>query len=50
MTSLFTYLNIKFLQGHHMLYLNSLKGHNTETNENSTLLFGIVGKLSTSTF
>ncbi|KAK9509275.1 hypothetical protein O3M35_006624 [Rhynocoris fuscipes] len=31
-------------------YSNSLKGHNSETNENSTLLLGIVGKLSTSTF
>ncbi|KAK9512253.1 hypothetical protein O3M35_000721 [Rhynocoris fuscipes] len=50
MTSLYTYLNIKFLPGHHMLYRNSLKGHNSETNENSTLWLGIVGKLSTSTF
>ncbi|KAK9507097.1 hypothetical protein O3M35_008913 [Rhynocoris fuscipes] len=50
MTSLYTYLNIKFLPDNHMLYHNSLKGHNSETNENSTLLLGIVGKLSTSTF
>ncbi|KAK9504416.1 hypothetical protein O3M35_010751 [Rhynocoris fuscipes] len=50
MTSLYTYLIIKFLSGHHMLYHNSLKGHNSETNKNSTLLLGIVGKLSASTF
>ncbi|KAK9509893.1 hypothetical protein O3M35_004784 [Rhynocoris fuscipes] len=52
MTSLNTYLIIKFLSGHHMLYhvIHCLKGHNSETNENSTLLLGIVGKLSKSTF
>ncbi|KAK9496809.1 hypothetical protein O3M35_012963 [Rhynocoris fuscipes] len=50
MTSLYTYLNIKFLLGHHMLYHISLKGHNSETNESTNLLLGIVGKLSTSTF
>ncbi|KAK9506652.1 hypothetical protein O3M35_008547 [Rhynocoris fuscipes] len=50
MTSLYTYLNIKFLPGHHMSSYHSLKGHNSESNENTTLLLGIVGKLSTSTF
>ncbi|KAK9511126.1 hypothetical protein O3M35_005747 [Rhynocoris fuscipes] len=50
MTSLYTYLIIKFLPGHHILYHNSLLGYNSETNENTTLLLGIVGKLSTSTF
>ncbi|KAK9509798.1 hypothetical protein O3M35_007034 [Rhynocoris fuscipes] len=39
-----------FLPGSHMLYHNSLKGHNSKTNKNSTLLLGIVGKLSKSTF
>ncbi|KAK9505616.1 hypothetical protein O3M35_009627 [Rhynocoris fuscipes] len=50
MTSLHTYLIIEFLPGHHISSYHSLKGHNSETNENSTLLLGIVGKLSKSTF
>ncbi|KAK9510607.1 hypothetical protein O3M35_005352 [Rhynocoris fuscipes] len=51
MTSLYTYLNIKFLPAHHMLHhiMSSYYGYNSETNENTTLLMGIVGKLSTST-
>ncbi|KAK9501513.1 hypothetical protein O3M35_012223 [Rhynocoris fuscipes] len=50
MNTLYTYLNVKFLPGHHMLYHNKKYGHNSETNENTTLLFHIVGKLSTNTF
>ncbi|KAK9501377.1 hypothetical protein O3M35_012112 [Rhynocoris fuscipes] len=52
MTSLCTNLIIKFLSGHHIknVKFKLLKGHNSETNENSTLLLGIVGKLSKSTF
>ncbi|KAK9509170.1 hypothetical protein O3M35_006544 [Rhynocoris fuscipes] len=49
MASLYTYFNIKFLPGHHMSYVISLNWHNSETNENTTLLLHIVGKLSTST-
>ncbi|KAK9504750.1 hypothetical protein O3M35_008942 [Rhynocoris fuscipes] len=50
MTSLYTYLNIKFLPCNHMLFHNIMSYHNFGTNENTTLLYGIVGKLSTSTF
>ncbi|KAK9500647.1 hypothetical protein O3M35_001875 [Rhynocoris fuscipes] len=40
----------KFFAGSSYYIIKTLKGHNSETNENSTLLLGIVGKLSTSTF
>ncbi|KAK9512852.1 hypothetical protein O3M35_001178 [Rhynocoris fuscipes] len=50
MTSLYSYLNMKFLPGSNMSNSNSLKGHNSENNENSTLVLDIVGNLSTSTF
>ncbi|KAK9509377.1 hypothetical protein O3M35_006708 [Rhynocoris fuscipes] len=40
----------KIFAGSSYVISYSLKGHNSETNENSTLLLGIVGKLSTSTF
>ncbi|KAK9507614.1 hypothetical protein O3M35_007434 [Rhynocoris fuscipes] len=44
--------NYKFFSGSSYIIslYHSLKGHNSETNENSTLLLGIVGKLSKSTF
>ncbi|KAK9510687.1 hypothetical protein O3M35_005423 [Rhynocoris fuscipes] len=43
--------NYKIFAGSsYVISYHSLKGHNSETNENSTLWLGIVGKLSKSTF
>ncbi|KAK9505025.1 hypothetical protein O3M35_009176 [Rhynocoris fuscipes] len=47
MISLYTYLNIKFLPGHHMLYHNIMSSHHM-LNKEKKLLFQLIKNMSNS--